>query len=81
MYDDLHQLVDRLSPEQVRRLRVLADSDPELHGLLDTAADRPAEKSVAGDRLLGLAGIWESGPADAAERHDDLIRERFARSS
>lgn len=76
-YDDLHRLVDRLSPEQVRRLRVLADADPELHDLL--ADGTPADEAVKG-RLRALDGIWD-GPGDAAERHDELIRERLARST
>lgn len=80
-HEELHQLVDRLSPEQVRRLRVLADTDPELRELLDTSTDRSADEPGAQERLLALAGIWRSGPPDAAERHDELIRERLARSS
>ena len=68
--------MDRLSPEQVRRLRVLADADPELHNLL--ADGTPADADAEG-RLRALAGIWD-GPVDAAERHDELIRERLARS-
>lgn len=79
-YEDLHRLLDRLSPEQMRRLRVLADTDPELHGLLDDSSS-PAGAGPARDRLLALAGIWEGGPVDAAERHDELIRERLTRSS
>lgn len=71
-------MLDRLSPEQVRRLRVLADTDPELRGLFDESGG-PAEDGLARDRLLAVAGIWEDGPADAAERHDELIRERLAR--
>ena len=77
-YEDLHRLVDRLSPEQVRRLRVLADTDPELHGLLDERSDGfGGDRSP--DRLLALAGVWENGPADSAERHDELIRDRLTR--
>lgn len=76
-YDDLHRLVDRLSPEQVRRLRVLADGDPELHDLLADGA--PADEG-GNVRLRALDGIWD-GPVDAAERHDELIRERLARST
>jgi hypothetical protein len=79
-YEDLHRLVDRLSPAQVRRLRVLAAADPELHDLLDSATER-SEGGQARDRLLALAGLWTSGPSDAAQRHDELIRERFTRSS
>lgn len=79
-YEDLHHLLDRLSPEQVRRLRLLADVDPELHGLLAQPSGS-IEPVAARDRLLALAGMWENGPADAAERHDELIRERLTHQS
>lgn len=79
-YEDLHHLLERLSPEQVRRLRGLADADPELHGLLAEPSGS-TEPVPARDRLLALAGIWENGPADAGERHDELIRERLTRLS
>lgn len=79
-HEDLHRLLDRLSPEQARRLRVLADADPQLHGLLEDRRS-PGEDGRAQDRLLALAGIWDNGPADAAERHDELIRERLTRES
>jgi hypothetical protein len=80
-HEELHRLVDRLSPEQVQRLRVLADTDPELHELLDIATDQSPDPPGGQERLLALAGIWGGGPPDAAERHDELIRERLARSS
>jgi hypothetical protein len=81
-YEELHRLVDRLSPEQVQRLRVFAEADPELHELLAGApADQSADAPGARQRLLALAGIWRTGPSDAAVRHDELIRERLARSS
>lgn len=76
-HDELHRLVDLLSPEQLRRLRVPADADPELHDLL--ADEPPANEGFKG-RLRALDGIWD-GPVDAAERHDELIRERLARST
>jgi hypothetical protein len=79
-YEDLHRLVDQLSPEQVRRLRVLAAADPELQELLDSAPEELDTDDRHG-RLMALAGIWRSGPVDAADRHDELIRERLTRRS
>jgi hypothetical protein len=66
-YDDLHHLVDRLSPRQ------LVASDPEL-----APAAEPAGQ-VAARRQLSITGIWESGRGDLAERHDEIIRGRLKR--
>ena len=72
-YDDLHHLVDRLSPRQAERLRVLVASDPEL-----ASAAEPEGHDVA-RRRLSITGIWESGRGDLAERHDEIIRGRLKR--
>jgi hypothetical protein len=72
-YDDLHHLVDRLSPRQAERLRVLVASDPEL-----APATQP-EGHGAPRRHLSITGIWESGRGDLAERHDEIIRGRLKR--
>jgi hypothetical protein len=72
-YDDLHHLVDRLSPRQAERLRVLVASDPEF-----TPATQP---EGAGERTEqrrpSVIGIWESGRGDLSERHDEIIRGRL----
>jgi hypothetical protein len=47
-YDDLHHLVDRLSPRQAERLRVLVASDLEL----TPAAQAETEGKRAGQRRL-----------------------------
>jgi hypothetical protein len=72
-YDDLHHLVDRLSPRQAERLRVLVASDPEL-----APATGPGGQNAA-RRHLSITGIWESGRGDLAERHDEIIRGRLKR--
>lgn len=80
-YEDMHQLVDRLSPAQVRRLRVLVAIDPGLQAAL---GDEPVPRSGTTDpdrRWLALSGIWDAGRMDVAERHDELIRERFSHSA
>jgi hypothetical protein len=74
-YEDMHHLVDRLSPDQVRRLRVLVESDPELS---------PAEGEQGGGvpvrrRLLSFIGSMASGRGDLSERHDEIIREGLSR--
>jgi hypothetical protein len=76
-YDDLHHLVDRLSPRQAERLRVLVASDPELASAAQQEA--PEEDEQAGQRRLSVVGIWESGRGDLSERHDEIIRGRLKR--
>ena len=72
-HDDLHHLVDRLSPRQAERLRVLVASDPELA----PAAQPEAEGNRTGQRRLSVIGIWETGRGDLSERHDEFIRGRL----
>ena len=68
---------DRLTPTQVRRLRLLLTQDEELSQVAEavsqteTPAGRPAP-----DGLLALVGSID-GPQDLAERHDDYIRDRM----
>lgn len=76
-YAELHHLVDRLTPDQARRLRALVDSDPDL------ASATPPEDDTADESQpqLSIVGIWDSGRGDLAERHDEIIRERLKRSA
>jgi hypothetical protein len=75
-YDDLHHLVDRLSPRQAERLRVLVASDPELASAAQVEAEGAGEQA---GRRLSVIGIWESGQGDLSERHDEIIRGRLKR--
>lgn len=74
-YDDLHHLVDRLSPHQAERLRVLVASDPDLA----PATHPAAEGKQSRERHLSVIGLWDSGRGDLSERHDEIIRERLNR--
>jgi hypothetical protein len=77
-YEDMHHLVDRLTPTQVRRLRLLVTQDEELSQVaqaLPAVDANEAEESVPAG-LLALIGSV-NGPEDLAERHDDYIRERM----
>jgi len=76
-YDDLHHLVDRLSPRQAERLRLLVASDPELASAAQPGAEGEGEQT--GRRRLSVIGIWESGRGDLSERHDEIIRGRLKR--
>lgn len=73
----MHHLVDRLTPTQVRRLRLLVTQDEELSQVAQSlpAVDVNEEESVP-TGLLALIGSV-NGPEDLAERHDDYIRERM----
>jgi hypothetical protein len=74
-YEDMHHLVDRLSPTQVRRLRLLVTEDEELSQVIQELS-RAEQPDSAG--LLALIGSID-GPPDLAERHDDHVRERMNR--
>ncbi|MEV6330637.1 hypothetical protein [Streptomyces sp. NPDC051909] len=87
-YEHLHHLVDRLSPTQVRRLRLIITEDEELSQVDRQVPDSIGDAdAVTGDgdegdllpaSFLALSGSIEA-PADYAEGHDDYIRERAAR--
>ncbi|MFI6882776.1 hypothetical protein [Streptosporangium canum] len=74
-YEELHHLVDRLSPDQARRLLRLVKTDPELAEAADEEASEPVRR-----RRLSIAGIGASGEGDLSERVEDLLAERFNRS-
>lgn len=74
-YDDLHHLVDRLTPGQAERLRVLVAADPDL-----APAPEPEGEHLA-NRRVSIIGIWDSGRGDLSERHDEIIRKRLKRSA
>ncbi|MFD4830267.1 hypothetical protein ACFWPV_10495 [Streptomyces uncialis] len=76
-YEDMHHLVDRLTPTQVRRLRLLVSQDDELAQVADalpSAHQADPEEVPAG--LLALIGSVD-GPEDLGERHDEHIRARM----
>ncbi|MFB9472519.1 hypothetical protein [Nonomuraea salmonea] len=74
-HEELHHLVDRLSPDQARRLLRLVKTDPELAEAADEEPSEPVRH-----RRLSIAGIGASGEGDLSERVEDLLAERFNRS-
>ncbi|GGL23713.1 hypothetical protein [Planomonospora parontospora] len=74
-HEELHHLVDRLSPDQARRLLHLVKTDPELAETVGEEIDEPVRR-----RRLSIAGIGASGEGDLSERVEDLLAERFNRS-
>jgi hypothetical protein len=77
-YEDMHHLVDRLPPAGVRRLRLLAASDPELAPFVEGADPAPDEDHVY-RRHLSFIGLGASGRSDISERHDELLKEGLDR--
>ena len=81
-YEHLHHLVDRLSPAQVRRLRLIITEDEELsrvdRDVPDAAEERGDGRDALPDDFLALFGSINA-PADYAERHDDYVRDRMER--
>jgi len=76
-YEDMHHLVDQLTPTQVRHLRLLVTQDEELSQVAaNLSGAEPAAEEAVPDGLLALIGSIDA-PADLAERHDDYIRERM----
>jgi hypothetical protein len=72
-YDDLHRLVDRLTPTQARALRAVA---------LELVHDQPNEPTtVQGERrrTLSFAGII-ADEADTAQRSEDILQDHFRQS-
>ncbi|AWS40352.1 hypothetical protein [Streptosporangium sp. 'caverna'] len=74
-HEELHHLVDRLSPNQARRLLRLVKTDPELAEAAEDQPDEPVQR-----RRLSIAGIGASGQGDLSERVEDLLAERFNQS-
>jgi hypothetical protein len=74
--DDLHRLVDRLPPAQVRHLRALVDADPELAPYVEEDEQRSPGLTPA---LEAFLGGFSSGRDDVAENHEQLIGDGLQR--
>jgi len=67
-YGELHRLVDRLTPEQVRALRAVA-----LQFVRGESSEPPPELEVGvAARRLSFVGIGHAGP-DLAERSQEIL--------
>jgi hypothetical protein len=73
-YEDLHALVDRLRPDQVRDLRAVALRLVETNEGLDQS-----DTERSGRRRLSFIGTMRSGVGDLAERHEEILREGLNR--
>jgi hypothetical protein len=80
-YEELHELVDRLSPEQARHLRGLVATDPDLSGYGEPGGtDAPdVPRAPHGDRgRLATRGCVTGGPADLADSPGDYLQGYFS---
>ncbi|WP_433195301.1 hypothetical protein ACQP1G_40965 [Nocardia sp. CA-107356] len=70
-YDDLHRLVDRLTPDQAHALRAVA-----LQLVVTDATQQTPTTDSTGERRrhLSFAGMMDAEP-DLAARSEDLLRE------
>jgi hypothetical protein len=79
--EELHRLVDRLTPGQARQLLRLAKSDPAVAGDQDSGGPGPQPGPGTGDdalrRFKSFVGIIDSGRGDLSERHEEIIREHL----
>ncbi|MBF6125286.1 hypothetical protein [Nocardia brasiliensis] len=70
-YEDLHRLVDRLTPDQAHALRAVA-----LQLVVTDAPEQSPTSGATGERRrhLSFAGVMDAEP-DLAARSEDLLRE------
>lgn len=73
-YEDLHRLVDRLTPDQARALRAVA-----LQLVVTEASEEDDTTEAVGGRRrhLSFAGVMQAEP-DLAERSEEILREERA---
>ncbi|MBF6225775.1 hypothetical protein IU470_11755 [Nocardia abscessus] len=76
-YEDLHRLVDRLTPDQAHALRAVA-----LQLVVTDTADRGPATEPPGERRrrLSFAGTMHAEP-DLAARSEELLREERGRQA
>ncbi|WP_280183254.1 hypothetical protein [Nocardia cyriacigeorgica] len=63
-YEELHHLVDRLTPAQARHLRLVVSEDPELSTAIAAPVD---DEEAVPEALTSLVGMWDSSRTDSAE--------------
>ncbi|MFQ6393126.1 hypothetical protein ACLMAJ_06720 [Nocardia sp. KC 131] len=76
-YDDLHSLVDRLTPDQAHALRAVA-----LQLVVTDSAGRGATSELTGERRrrLSFAGLMHA-ESDLAARSEEIFREERSRKA
>jgi hypothetical protein len=78
---DLHRMVDRLDPDQVRALRAVAQQLLRPSVGQPGSGEAPAPESLLADepvRDFSFIGLFNGAP-DLAERSEEILREEFAK--
>jgi hypothetical protein len=80
---DLHRMVDRLDPDQVRALRAVAQQLLRPSGRLTDSGEAPAPEaeSLLADepvRDFSFIGLFNGAP-DLSERSEEILREEFTK--
>ncbi|MFF0491212.1 hypothetical protein ACFYTQ_19495 [Nocardia sp. NPDC004068] len=76
-YDDLHRLVDRLTPDQAHALRAVA---LQLVVTASPQSGTAAEPANERRRHLSFSGLMHAEP-DLAARSEDVLREERGRQA
>jgi hypothetical protein len=80
-HDDLHGLVDRLTPDQVDTVRaIVREFVADAPGRPDNAKDG-VTANAAGRRRLSFAGLLRSGKSDLAARSEEILSGELGRRS
>lgn len=80
---DLHRMVDRLDPDQVRALRAVAQQLLRPDARHSSSSEAPASEpeSLLADepvRDFSFIGLFNGTP-DLSERSEEILREEFAK--
>jgi hypothetical protein len=81
-YEDLHHLVDRLTPDQAAAVRAVVLQlvvTPPADSIAVQAADEAGDEGGHPVRRLSFAGLLHSGTGDLAARSEDILRDEFGR--
>lgn len=80
---DLHRMVDRLDPDQVRALRAVAQQllRPAVEHFDSGGVPAPEQEPLLADepvRDFSFIGLFNGAP-DLAERSEEILREEFTK--
>jgi hypothetical protein len=76
-YSQMHCLVDRLRPDQLRRLLRLVERDPGFAVNSDETAKADRRDEADGLSRPAIVGIFDSGQGNLSEQVDEHTARRF----
>lgn len=71
-YEDLHQLIDQLAPDQLREAR---------SHVLRLVRTRPVPAETDDEGLPAWFGAFQAGRSDTAGRTEEILREGYGRDT